>query len=819
MKSYAETAQRDDELKISVGGSRWAKHWKTKTILWSALVKKLSATKRTSETLAAYRTFDKAKQDGIKDIGGFVGGTLTGGRRTADCAGPRQLVTLDADYATTDVWDLIELLMPDTALCVYSTHKHTPEKPRLRLVIPLSRPVTPDEYQAVSRKIADTLGIDMFDDTTYQPQRLMYWPSTPQDGVFYFNVQQGAWLDADAVLAEYTDWHDQSQWPVSSRQSAIVKRAMKKQEDPTEKSGFVGAFCRAYSISEVIEKYLADVYTPCNEERDRYTYIPGSSTGGAIVYEDKWLYSHHATDLTSLQLCNAFDLVRLHKYGDLDEGKNLEDVTKLPSWQKMRKLCTTDETVKTQLLQDRRQAVQEEFSDLGDEEKEDTRWMAKLKTTEKGDILPTRANIRLILNNDLRVKDTFGWDEFAQRIAILKPPAWRKEDNQRPYWSDADDSELRYTLETLYGIDNKQKIEDETLNKAMRNGFHEVRKYLHGLDWDGVPRMDTLFIEFLGAEDTPYVRAVTRKTLLAAVGRVERPGLKFDNVLVLKGPQGQGKSQLLRRLGKKWFSESFTTFQGKEAFEQLRGNWIIELGELAGMRKSEVETIKQFISKQVDIYRVAYGRRISEFPRQCIFVGTTNEDTFLRDRTGNRRFWPVQVGVQETTRSVYSNETDAYIDQVWAEAEVAWRSGEDVWIGKEMEAIAQDVQEAYTEENPYVGMIQEFLDTELPENWYKLDIPTRYQFLHGEGFTIEMGKSFTRTRVCPAEIWCEMLGGDLKRFSASDRKDIRDALNKLPGWEVYKNGQTGLSFGKYYGRQRSYIKKGTQVKHGARCDL
>ena len=513
-------------------------------------------------------------------------------------------------------------------------------------------------------------------------------------------------------------------------------------------------------------------------------------------------------------MCNAFDLVRLHKYGDLDEGKTTEDVTKLPSWQKMRKLCTTDDTVKTQLLQDRRQAVQEEFSDLGAEEKEDTRWMAKLKTTEKGDILPTRANIRLILNNDLRVKDTFGWDEFAQRIAILKPPAWRKEDNQRPYWSDADDSELRYTLETLYGIDNKQKIEDETLNKAMRNGFHEVRKYLHGLDWDGVPRMDTLFIEFLGAEDTPYVRAVTRKTLLAAVGRVERPGLKFDNVLVLKGPQGQGKSQLLRRLGKKWFSESFTTFQGKEAFEQLRGNWIIELGELAGMRKSEVETIKQFISKQVDIYRVAYGRRISEFPRQCIFVGTTNEDTFLRDRTGNRRFWPVQVGVQEPTRSVYSSETDAYIDQVWAEAEVAWRSGEEVWIGKEMEAVAQDVQEAYTEENPYVGMIQAFLDTELPENWYKLDIPTRYQFLHGEGFTIDMGKSFTRTRVCPAEVWCEMLGGDLKRFSASDRKDIRDALNKLPGWELYNNARTHLSFGKYYGQQRSYIKKGTQVKNG-----
>lgn len=814
----------DGALAISTGNSRWAKIWKQKKVYWSALIKRLSRTKRTLETQAQYLQMDKAKQDTIKDVGGFVGGTLKGGRRLAATAGTRQLVTLDADYADSSLWDLVELLYGDYSMCCYSTHKHNPKKPRLRLILPLDRPVGPDEYQAIARKIAENFGIDMFDDTTYQPQRLMYWPSTSADGEFYFRWQDGNWLSADAVLAEYDgDWQDQSLWPVSSRQNTIIRQAMKKQEDPLAKEGIVGTFCRAYSISEAIEKYLSDVYEPCAGHTDRYTYTPGSSTGGAVVYEDKWLYSHHATDPSSMKLCNAFDLVRLHKYGDLDEGHTTEDPTKLPSWKKMLKLCSADANVREQQMKERMQSVQDEFGDLGEDEEENYDWMTKLKTNEKtGAILPTRANIRLILNNDSHVKGTFGWDDFAQRIAILKPPSWRQEDNRKPYWGDADDSELRYLLETLYNIDSRQKIEDETLNAAMRHSFHDVRNYLHSLTWDGTPRMDTLFVDYLGAVDTPYTRTVTRKMLIAAVGRVEHPGLKFDNMVVLEGPQGIGKSYIFKKLGKKWFSDSLTTVQGKEAFEQLRGFWIIEMGELAALKKSEVEPIKQFISKQVDSYRVAYGRRISEFPRQCIFVGTTNESTFLRDHTGNRRFWPIKVGLEPIRKSLWDPGIDAEIDMIWAEAEAAWKAGEDVWIGKDMEQTAKDVQAAHTEENPYVGMIQEFLNTDLPENWYQLDIQTRRNFLRGEGFEIDMGHSFKRTRVCPMEIWCEMLGGDMKRFSNYDRKEIRDALGQLPDWELYKSGRVNLSFGKFYGQQRSYVKKDSEdarVEHGSRWDI
>lgn len=811
--------EHDGLLTISTGSRRRTKVWKEKRVAWSALVKRLSETKRTSETQKEFARMDKASQDEVKDVGGFVGGELENGRRTAATCGKRQLVTLDADFAGADFWDSLEFLFGDYACCTYSTHKHTKEKPRLRLVIPLKRPVTPDEYQAVSRKIAEGIGIDLFDDTTYQPHRLMYWPSTSRDGEFFFEWQDGPWLDPDKVLAAYDDWEDQTEWPVSSRQGELVSRAMKKQEDPLEKHGLIGAFCRAYNIGEAIEKFLPEVYEPFEGHEDRYTYKPGSSAGGAIVYEDKWLFSHHATDPATMKLCNAFDLVRIHKFGDLDEGKTTQDISKLPSYQKMMELVTKDEHVKACMMKEKMEEVQAEFHDLGDEddvEEQDFSWTGKLKVSEKtGKILSTRANIRVILQNDKRIAGTFGWDAFSQRIAIIKPPAWRTENEKDPYWNDGDDSELRYLLETYYGIDSRQKIEDETLNAANRRSFHRVREFLHGLKWDGVKRMDTLFVDYLGAEDTAYTRTVTRKMLIAAVGRVEKPGLKFDNMVVLEGRQGIGKSYILKLLGGKWFSDSLTTVQGKEAYEQLRGCWLIEMGELAALKKSDIEPIKQFISKQVDTYRVAYGKRLSEFPRQCVFIGTTNEATFLRDHTGNRRFWPVKCGLKKAKKSLWAEDVDEELHQVWAEAVDAWEKGEKVWIGEEMERQARQVQREHTEENPYVGMIEEFLERELPESWYKLDLDTRRDYLRGDGFEIEMGRSFKRSRICILEVWCEMLGGDVRRLNTYDRKEIRAALDQLEGWERHHTQRQELYFGKTYGRQSAWVKKEDEKSENA----
>jgi predicted P-loop ATPase len=792
--------KHDGEITIAVGQSRFAKAWHNKKMLWSDLVKRLSKTQRTGETMAEFLKLSKKKQDEIKDVGGFVGGPLKNGRRLAENAAWRQIVTLDADFAAEGLWDSLELFLGDVAVCAYSTHKHSEKKPRLRLVLPLSRAVTPDEYQAVSRKIASDIGIDIFDDTTYQPHRLMYWPSTAKDAQFFFEYKDGEWLDADEVLNSYDDWQDQSAWPVSSRTHEIIKREIKKQEDPLTKKGVIGAFCRTYTVQEAIEKFLPDVYEECRSD-DRYTYLHGSSSGGAVVYDDKFLYSHHATDPCSLKLVNAFDLVRIHKFGALDEDAEYgTPVGKMPSYKAMREFAAEDKAVKILMGKEQLEEAQMEFED------ESADWLGELKRDAKsGKIIESRYNMRLILENDAGLKESFAFEEFSGRIVLLRNLPWRTSERGR-FWTDGDDAALRYHLETFYNIDNVKKLEDEVQNIANNLAFHAVRQYLNGLEWDGEKRLDTVLVDFLGAEDTPFVRAATRKSLLAAVGRIMQPGVKFDNMLVLVGRQGEGKSYLCKKLAKDWFSDSLTTVQGKEAFEQLRGAWIMEMPELAAIKKSEVEAIKAFISKQEDSYRVAYGRHTRVFPRQCIFIGTTNEESFLKDRTGSRRFWPVVVGGARK-KDLWAEDIDAVIDQIWAEAVAAWNGGERLFIGKEMEKTAKIVQRQHTEDSPLLGPVQEYLEKELPKNWYELDVGTRREFIQGDGFDIDMTGAIKRERVCALEIWCELLGGDIKRFPAQDRREINEVMRQVKGWTKPKSKTGRLRFGDFYGAQKCYVRQ------------
>lgn len=795
----------DGALTICTGSSRTTKIWKQKTILWSDLVKRLSQTKRTAETQAQFFHMSKPRQDEIKDVGGFVGGELQDGKRTALTTLNRCLIALDADFATPDLWDKVTAKF-DNAICCYSTHKHTPENPRLRFIIPLDRKVTPDEYQAISRKIAEQFGMDYFDDTTYQPHRLMYYPSTSADAEFFFRFQDGKFLSVDEILAQYDDWEDTTTWAYSSRSKEVVTSAIKQAEDPLAKKGVIGAFCRSYTISEVIAEFLPDVYTEFGA--DRYTYTAGSSAGGAVVYQDKWLYSFHATDPCSLQLCNAFDLVRIHKFGDLDYGKNRKDTDKLPSYTAMLDFCMNDP--RTKILLTKENAAINDFEPIDTDNSDDDAWRAKLKLHEKtGKILTTRNNIRIILENDPKLKGCIGYDLFSQRIALLRMPAWRHRLDKSPYWEDSDDSQLRHYLETYYEIDSSKKIDDEIVSVAHIRAFHRVRNYLENLHWDGVPRLDTFFIDYLGAKDTAYTRTVTRKSIIAAVGRIMEPGLKFDNMVVLEGAQGIGKSELLSRLGKKWFSDSLSDMQGKEAYESLRGYWILEISELEAMKRSDISAVKKFISKKVDSFRVSYGKRTQDFPRQCIFFGTTNEKIFLKDPTGNRRFFPISVGINEPSKKIFNNPNlDADIDQIWAEALVAWNAGENVWIGAEMEAVARKVQEQHTEENPDIGMFEEFLNTPITPDWYKKPIQDRADFVKNNAAdNLDETNKVTRDKVCTAEIWCELKGGDMKKLTAWDIKAINTTLAKLEDWMPYDNNGNTLDFGKGYGMQKAFVRR------------
>lgn len=786
------TLKHDTALEIATGNSRKTKTWKNKTMQWSELLARLSKETRTPETVAEFKAMGRNQQSEVKDVGGFVGGYCNNGNRSDIRF--RSVLCLDADYADGDIWPDWELLYGKAA-AVYSTHKHTPEKPRLRLVIPLSRTVTPDEYHAIGRRVAATIGIDKFDDTTYQPQRMMYWPSTSQDGEYFFRYTDAPLLDPDEVLATYHDWRDMSSWPTSSREAAQPKQAASKQKDPLEKGGLVGAFCRAYyPIQEAIEAYVP-TYQPCDEP-NRYTFTEGSTGGGVVIYEDgKFSYSFHATDPASMQTVNAWDLVRLHNFKDLDADCSPDTPTSSrPSYKAMAQLATSDKRVAAQIVADRSAEALADFDELTEDTPEAENWREKLRVTDKGGIAQTIENVVIMLRHDPQLAGCLALNEMDHNIVTRKSLPWRKV-TEASQWVDADDAALRFYLERVYGINSKDRIFDAVNVVAAENKFHPVRDYLDALVWDGVPRVESLLVDYLGAEDNDYTRAVTRKALVAAVARIYRPGCKFDYMLTIRGSQGLGKSALIGKLGGAWFSDSFTTMQGKDAYEQVQGVWIMEVGELAGMRKAEAETIKLYISKQVDRFRPAYGRRLQEFPRQCIFIGTTNETQFLRDTTGNRRFWVVDTP-NKPARDMWEELTPEAIGQIWAEAVAIYRKGEKLYLPRELEKVAREVQEAYEEENPRAGIIADYLDRLLPDGWEAMDLYARRSYLEGEA----EGRTKRQT-VCILEIWAEALGGNPDKLDRYAIKEIRDIMTTLPEWKRSGNKRTTI---RPYGRQRYY---------------
>lgn len=333
-------------LTISIGESKRSTHWISKEVTWEQLCKKLSTPKITDETVAEYAQMSKDQRGEIKDVGGYVGGRIEGGNRKAGAITDRQLICLDADYGDLGLWDAWDLFVGKACL-MHTSHSHTPEQPRLRFVIPLSRAVSAAEYEPIARRIADWLGINAFDDTTYEASRLMFWSSKPKDGEFICKTYDGDWINPDEVLATYDNWQDMRSWPTSDRQTQAIVRMGKVQGDPLTKPGVIGAFNRAYRITEAMETFLPGVYVPAQD--GRWTYAKGSSTGGAVIYDDNtFIYSHHDTDPISKRLCNAFDMVRIHLYGDQDEGSE-EDIGNLPSVQRMKELCQNDEKVLKEL--------------------------------------------------------------------------------------------------------------------------------------------------------------------------------------------------------------------------------------------------------------------------------------------------------------------------------------------------------------------------------------------------------------------------------------------------------------------------------------
>ena len=760
------------DLPIAYGNSCYAKTWLNKTIRFDALCDRLSATIRTSETAEEYPKLAKADRDRAKDKGGFVGGQLRDNRRKRENVDCRSMLTEDVDHADTV---FIQRFTEDCryAACLYTTHGHTLEAPRVRIVVPLIRDVTPEEYTAIARYFADEWGIDQFDECSYRPHQLMYWPTTPANGEYIFRRMDGPWLDPDAYLAAHPNWKDCSLLPTSSRESTVRSQTAAKQEDPLEKEGVVGAFCRAYPIEDAIDRFLSDVYEPSDVD-GRYDYIPADSSAGVVIYDGKFAYSHHATDPACGMLLNAFDLVRLHLFGGRDDRCAPDSAPgKLPSFKAMTELALKDERVKAVFAQERMAQAAEEF----DEDK----WQERLELDKAGNVKNTLHNLTLVLENDPNLKPLV-FNQLLDGMEIKGAVPWK---HPSKFWRDADDAQLISYVDTHYGTFSARNYDIAVTKVSDDRSYHPIREFIANLPaWDGVERVDTLLIDYLAAEDTPYVRAVTRKTLCAAVKRVLVPGSKFDSMLVLNGPQGVGKSTLIAKLAGEWFSDSLNLSDTKDktAAEKLQGYWILEIGELAGLRKAEVETLRSFLSRQNDIYRAAFGKRATPHLRQCVFFGTTNaESGYLRDTTGNRRFWPVKTPGGGKKHSWELTEED--IRQIWAEVLVYVEQGEKLYLDASMETLAKAEQREAMESDEREGLVRLYLDTLLPEDWSGMDIFERRNFLHGSDFgPAQRQGTVRRTSVSSMEIWCECFGKDRSNLRRSDSNEITGILKRI-GWQ------------------------------------
>lgn len=786
---------------LSVAGSSASLKWSAVKYTWGDFLERLNRDIRGTETMRDFDRLDRTARANLKDVGGYMAGELSGARRLKSAVLSRSMITLDVDYADGLFPVEFDTRFPGVAAVIYNTRSDRETSRRFRVVVPFAEEVQDAaQYEAAARKMAELLGIDLFDPTTFQAERMMYWQSLSSDQPKVFEVFEGEPISAEYLLSLYgnkEEWRDIRNWAFKSDQEketrAIVSKAMA--QNPREKAGLVGAFCRAYSIPEAIEKYLSDVYeiAPGN---DRYTYKAGHSVGGMIVFDDLFCFSYHSTDpISDGHAYNAYDLVRVHKFGHLGKEDSTKEMNKL--------VCADKECVKDMVTPD---SYLDDFDDYGDAVKSDN-------TEEVTDLvwdLDGKGNKQVTVNNfvnafksDPLLNGLLAYDMLKETIVFTRPSFTAKGSKKGDLVSDTDISIIKGRIERLHGIYNDAKLNDAIEQVSSDNAFHPIKNYLESLTWDGVERIDTFLIEYMGAEDNAYTREAFRKMLLAAVTRIYKPGTKFDTALVFYSEQGVGKSTLIQRLSKGWFNDSLTSLSGKESYEAIQFAWLVELAELSALRRSDVEAVKNFISKREDTYRGAYARRVKTHQRQCVFFGSTNDDEFLKDATGNRRFFPVAVRRVKKTHVIFEPQFDAIVDQLWAEAMNAFIFGEALTLSDEAEMIAGGTRDEFTERTPLQGLIEDYLDRLFPADYEDRYLPQRLDFLNGDLGEVGTVRKDTCSLI---EVWTEALGRKKEDYTSAKGREIANALKSLKGWKRGKQARLKL-----YGPQVIYRRVGADT--------
>lgn len=652
-------------MTVYTTNTRRAKTYQAASQSLQELFKRLEVSQPIPHDIRAYKALPKAQQDDLKDVGGFVLGELVGGRRKAGAVLSRSGAVLDADNipdgGTEDLIQRVAAL--GWCCCIYSTAKHCPAAPRLRVVIPFSGDIPAEQYPPIARLLCKSIQAEMswFDPTTAQAERMMYYPAHCQDVDPVWFVQDGPLLDAGVWLAQQLPaWTDLGTWPCFPKEQRLIDRATAKQQDPTEKKGIIGAFCRVYDVPAVIDKYLANTYEATDHE-DRYTYLGGSTWGGAMLYDHgKFLYSFHATDPCSGLLLNAFDLVRLHAFGALDdevEGGNRGNT--LPSFAAMCELAQQDEAVKNELARETLASAKADFQD------EDAALELAHYATAQFDLDVLRAALNAIGTQVRR-------NLITGKLEIVNiPPAYSEEEavNILPT--------LLWDLLKPFKIKgaNTTAIQKGLAVLADENRYNPVLDMLRGTTWDGLNRLPTL-LEILGIDGNSFYALLVRKWMIQCVALVHntyRYQEAAEGVLVLQGVQGIGKTTFFRRIAIKpeWLAEGVTLdMKNKDSIIRATGVWITELGELESTLKKEQSSLKAFITQKVDSIRAPYAAESVDRPRHTSFGATVNQSRFLKDETGDRRFFVIPVESIDLDKLLkLPNE---WFVQLWAEVKLWW---------------------------------------------------------------------------------------------------------------------------------------------------
>lgn len=763
----------DITLAIATAPKRDSKTWKNETITWDQFLEWCQA------------------PDNKKEAGNYVFGRLNGTRRTKRTIEARSAVTLDVDFPSAGF--LVDVRLLDLHLVWHTTYSATPEEPRYRLVIPLDREVNPFEYEAAARAVMDMLGTEQFDPGSVQPERYMFRPAAQRADWYEWEEVNGRTATASELIAAA---------PLTLEDIPLGKPPRWKQS-PFEMKGIIGEFNRAHQdLDELIETY--DL--PYDKVGDsRWTLHGAASAAGVGQVRAGLWFSHHANDPAYGQACSAFDLVRLHHFQDLDENsKEGTPVNRLPSHLRMLEAAEIDPATMNERWSD----MQADFGGSGSPapapatpaapasaqsqpRNAQSDWRTNLAVNRAGAVTDTLANWDLIRANDPAFK-VICWNAMTRAVEVTDDLPWRTREAHSATWTNIDDSSMMIHLERHYrGLRVAQyRVTSFIHDHASANVVNPVKDWLVGLKWDGTERLEECLP---GVRSTTFTRMVARKSLVAAVARMMQPGVKWDHSLILYGPEGLGKSFWIDKMSRGW-TATLGDLRSKDTLITLDRSWIVVADEGHSLKKSDADVLKEFLTRGNDVWRAPYETQATDHPRRCVVWGTTNDDVFLRNAEGNRRFLIVHC----EDRVDFDLLTPEYVDQVWAEAYHLWMNGEALFLDLDEQELAGEERERFTEDDAQAGSIEEYLETPVPGDWDYMSPASRAQHYLDAQADMASGSDQIQV-VCATQIWREALG-EPRHPRKIDLQMIHESMKNVGGWRKRK-GRTRI---KGYGPQMVY---------------